>query len=157
MEGFLDSVSTILFQRAMRDTDESPETWLERGIIPGGTNDWANPGRGRDEILVAMKMAELLDDRKIYLVREIREDIYRIENPGCIWTKVRYPDPGLGWPWWSEFDLVKDDMDYRVAVGYDDDGQVAIVCGSIRADSPEDADRILRGKIDAALREYVIL
>jgi hypothetical protein len=73
MEDFLSSVHGILFTRSIRDMDRFPETWLEREVASVKVSDFSD--REKAELLAAAKMAELIDDRKAWLLEEVKQDL----------------------------------------------------------------------------------
>lgn len=70
---FLDGILTY---RSERDADSSPETWLSRRL--SALFDTDNDGDWKAYLSLSMKLADLLDDRKRWLLNDIREDFTEI-------------------------------------------------------------------------------
>lgn len=68
---FLDSV--LLF-RTVRDTDISPEIWVDRWLDSLENSKDHSP-EVRQHMILATKVAELIDDRKAWLLEEIDADL----------------------------------------------------------------------------------
>ena len=70
---FLDGILTY---RDERDADDSPETWTERRLAELAASD--NDEEWKAYLSLSIKLAELLDDRKGWLLDEAGEDFHQL-------------------------------------------------------------------------------
>lgn len=67
----------VLLFRVVRDTDSAPQIWVDRWLDQIG-NDKNLSGEERDRLLIATKVAELIDDRKQWLQDEMESDLRKM-------------------------------------------------------------------------------
>lgn len=72
-------IGNVLLFRAVRDTDIQPEIWVDRWL-DNLEHSKDHPAEVRNHLMLAVKMAELIDDRKAWLLQEIEEDLQQAES-----------------------------------------------------------------------------
>lgn len=87
---YIEFLDAILLFRTARDMDCScspgppPELWLDLHMESLATDCREDPDYYTDEVVqwlsLAAKMAELIDDRKAWLLKEIEDDLDKIIN-----------------------------------------------------------------------------
>lgn len=73
MQGYIEFLDALILFRATRDMDQFPETWAERRLSFIKVDGWSEDDRQYLSLLT--KVAELIDDRKADLLKEVEEDI----------------------------------------------------------------------------------
>ena len=91
MRDYTEFLGTILLFRTVRDMDPScspglpKELWLDRRLESLADDHREDPDYWTDEVVqyisLASKMAELIDDRKAWLLEEVENDLSKIELP----------------------------------------------------------------------------
>lgn len=72
-KGYQEFLDGVLLFRGLRDMDTFPETWTERWLSGIVVSD--SPPEVKDFLKLATKVAELIDDRKAWLLEEIDADL----------------------------------------------------------------------------------
>jgi len=72
-KGYQEFLDGVLLFRGLRDMDDFPETWAERWLSRIVISD--DPQGMKDFLSLATKMAELIDDRKAWLLEEVDSDL----------------------------------------------------------------------------------
>ncbi len=140
----LDFLGNILLFRTARDMNSScspgpdPELWLDISLESISTGDWTD--QEKQELSLTSKMADLIDDRKAWLLEEVSKDLYAIEHPGCFPVSVEIPDQGHSFQWWSDRDP---DGNFSMS-SYD---ETICLSADIKADDEETALELLREQV----------
>jgi len=71
--GYREFLDGVLLFRGLRDMDDFPETWTERWLSRIVISD--DPVETKSFLLLATKVAELIDDRKAWLLQEVDDDL----------------------------------------------------------------------------------
>lgn len=152
---YVEFIDAVLLFRTSRDTIHScspgyePELWFEKRMDGLAASQREDPDYYDSETVqwlsLATKIAELIDDRKAWLLDEIDNDIYQIHFPGGQHVTVEVPDLGKDSEWWFSHDIM-DDYDCRINMGTGDG--VVYLYGNIKADDKETASRILRERVE---------
>jgi len=71
---YLNFVDSILMFRGVRDTDDAPEIWMDRWLDHIEC-DKSNSADVKRHLVLATKLAELIDDRKQWLLDEVDGDL----------------------------------------------------------------------------------
>ena len=71
---YLSFIDSILLFRGVRDSDDAPEIWMDRWLDNIERNKDNSP-EVRRHLVLAAKMAELIDGRKQWLLDEVDEEL----------------------------------------------------------------------------------
>jgi hypothetical protein len=74
--GYIDFLDGVLLFRGLRDSDTFPETWTERWLSTIVISN--EPPEAKHFLRLMTKLAELIDDRKAWLLEEINNDLHKI-------------------------------------------------------------------------------
>lgn len=90
LRDYTEFIDAVLLFRAVRDMDTPcspgppPELWLDKRLDDLATSSRTNPDYYTPEVVewltLASKMADLIDDRKQWLLEEIEEDLKKAQR-----------------------------------------------------------------------------
>jgi hypothetical protein len=159
MENYKDFLEGVLLSRTVRDADCScspghpVELWLDIELETiEDDKEWTS--EEKQELALTAKFAELLDDRKKWLLEEITRDLYLIDHPGQWSADATVPVDG-GWEAHGRIcaALGKDDSGCSYD-GYIEPGSLTFT-GNIKAETLEEAGAILRERVRIACSEEI--
>ena len=154
---YVEFLGNVLLFRTTRDMNCScspgnqPELWLDIELEHISANaEWADGEK--QQLILTAKVADLLDDRKVWLLEEIHRDLYLIEHPGQWNVDVTLPSDGQ----WEAHDQIRsllgeDDSGASCGGWIDTESGSLTFTANIKAESREEAEAIFQERIETVI------